>query len=108
MKFGAVAVFFLSTAAAWVVPPPSTVAAVDFEAEIPPCGVDAPHPCSCPKGTSYLYIQTYFSWGANAWSVRNLTGNCKYAGDGRMLLLTRIISLRFELGAPEDQEDYRP
>jgi hypothetical protein len=63
-----------ATASAWLVrPPPAQV-----EEEAPaPCSVNSPLPCTCPAGTEFFYLQTWFSWGANAWSVYNLTGNCK-------------------------------
>ncbi|KAI9164033.1 hypothetical protein HJFPF1_05668 [Paramyrothecium foliicola] len=76
MKLAAATLLYLAAAKAWVVPPPLAHSGSAYEeAEIPACSVNSPHPCSCPAGTSYIYIQTYFSWGANAWSVRNLTGN---------------------------------
>ncbi|KAI0476268.1 hypothetical protein GGR56DRAFT_641920 [Xylariaceae sp. FL0804] len=77
-SLAAVSPLLLSTAHAWLVPPPqdATISAAASQPETPPpCGVGAPHPCSCPDGTNYVYIQTWFSWGANAKDVYDLTGN---------------------------------
>ncbi|KAH7319603.1 hypothetical protein B0I35DRAFT_215553 [Stachybotrys elegans] len=81
MKFTTVAnVACLATAAsAWLIPPPSpaqeAVTPVEATKDIPPCGINAPQPCRCPEGTAYVYIQTWFSWGANAKDIHKLTGN---------------------------------
>lgn len=70
MKFSILAI--AATASAWVMSPPPV------EEETPaPCSSTSPLPCTCPEGTEFYYLQTWFSWGANAWSVYNLTGNCK-------------------------------
>lgn len=68
MKFSILAL--AATASAWVMSPPPV------EDETPaPCSATSPLPCTCPEGTEFYYLQTWFSWGANAWDVYNLTGN---------------------------------
>ncbi|KAH8890705.1 hypothetical protein GQ53DRAFT_807088 [Thozetella sp. PMI_491] len=72
MKFSILALALVAaTASAWLVRPPTAL----VEEAPPPCAVDSPLPCTCPTGTEFFYLQTWFSWGANAWSVYNLTGN---------------------------------
>lgn len=100
-----------ATASAWLVRPP--LARVEHEAP-PPCAVDSPLPCTCPEGTEFFYLQTWFSWGANAWSVYNLTGNCKHPRPGGSLWHARNpnrgaqTSLGPQLGSSADQVDHRP
>jgi hypothetical protein len=41
------------------------------------CSVTCSQPCKCPAGTDYNTATTYLTVGANAFDVRNLTGDCK-------------------------------
>ena len=70
MKFSTLALATVAaTASAWL----------DRDAKAPvPCSKSSPLPCTCPEGTEFFYLQSWFSWGANAWSIYNLTGNCKH------------------------------
>lgn len=87
MKFSAASLLLLSTATAWIVPPPALKSSTKVEAppateaapvkELVQCALDSPHPCNCPEGTSYIHINTWWTWGANAFDVYKLVGNCK-------------------------------
>jgi len=44
---------------------------------LPDCSQTSPQPCKCPAGTDYNTCTTYVTIGANAFDVRNLTGDCK-------------------------------
>lgn len=111
MKFSVLNLALVAaTASAWLVRPP--VALVEEEAP-PPCAVDSPLPCTCPEGTEFFYLQTWFSWGANAWSVYNLTGNCKHPRPGGSLWYALAnrgaqTSLGPRLGSSANQANHRP
>jgi hypothetical protein len=83
MKFSTPLLALLaSTASARIDRPPHFPPGTDKSAHVQPeemnpepCSKDSPLPCACPAGTEFFYLQTWYSWGANAWDVYNLTGN---------------------------------
>lgn len=50
--------------------------AIALPTELPECSRTSSQPCKCPSGTVYHTCTTYSTVGANAFDVRNLTGDC--------------------------------
>lgn len=57
--------------------PLATALAVPTTRDLPECSQTSAQPCKCPAGTTYNTCTTYVTVGANAYDVRNLTGDCK-------------------------------